>query len=45
MRFQLLGSRSQYPADIAADFEQPMGAVDDLAYMFEYVRDSRNRQR
>ena len=42
VRFQVLGSRSLYPEEIAEDFEQPFGQFDDASYLFSYVHDSRN---
>ncbi len=42
VRFQFLGSRTQYWDDVAEDFEQPLGEFDDLSYQVSYVHDSRN---
>ncbi len=42
VRFQFLGSKSQYPDDVAEDFEQPLGEFDDMSYLLSYVHDSRS---
>ena len=42
IRFQFLGSRSQYPDEVAEDFEQPLGQFDDMSYLLSYFHDSRN---
>jgi hypothetical protein len=42
VRFQILASQSEYPREIAADFEQPFGSFDDLAIRMDYDHSSRN---
>ena len=42
IRFQVLGSQSLYPDEIAEDFDQPMGDFDGQSYLLSYVHDSRN---
>ncbi|MDX1385593.1 MAG: DUF5916 domain-containing protein, partial [Thermoanaerobaculia bacterium] len=42
INFQLIASETEYPADVAADFEQPAGTLSDSAFRFEYDRSARN---
>ncbi len=42
IRFQFLGSRTEYPAQIAEDFEQPTGNISDLAYTLRYNHNERD---
>jgi hypothetical protein len=42
LRFQALGSRTEYPAEIAAAFDQPAGSLEDHALFFSYNRDARD---
>ena len=42
VKFQILGSRSQYPNEMAEDFEQPLGEFDDTSYLLSYLHDSRS---
>ena len=41
-RFQLLGSETEYPTEIAEDFDQPTGAFSDTAMLVAYNYDTRN---
>jgi hypothetical protein len=42
IQLQLMGSSSQYPDDVAADFGQPGGTLEDYFLAFEYDHDARN---
>ncbi len=42
VRVQVLGSRTEYPAEIVADFGQPAGAFDDHALLLTYDHLSRD---
>ncbi len=42
LRFQLLGSRTEYPAEIVAELDQPAGELEDHALFFSYNHDSRD---
>ena len=44
LRFQVLGSQSLYPDEIAEDFDQPTGSFSDQAYLLAYSHNSRNWQ-
>ena len=39
--FQVLGSSTEYPTQVAIDYSQPFGSFSDQAYKFEYDYDSR----
>lgn len=42
LRFQALGSRTEYPDEIVAEFDQPAGELADHALYFSYNHDSRD---
>lgn len=42
IRFQVLASRTEYPSQVALDFDQPTGSFDDDALQLGYDRDARN---
>ncbi|MDQ1348707.1 MAG: hypothetical protein QG573_2083 [Acidobacteriota bacterium] len=42
LRFQALGSRTEYPAEIVEAYDQPAGELSDHALYFSYNRDSRD---
>ena len=42
LRFQALGSRTEYPAEIVADYDQPAGPMTDNALYLSYNHDSRD---
>ena len=42
IRVQVLGSQTEYPADIVDEFDQPEGEISDVAYRIRYNRDSRD---
>jgi hypothetical protein len=42
VRFQYLDSRTEYPADVAAEFAQPLGELRGDALRLEYLYSSRN---
>ena len=42
LRFQALGSRTEYPAAIAAAYDQPAGSLEDHALYLSYNRDARD---
>ncbi|NQT27793.1 carbohydrate binding family 9 domain-containing protein [candidate division KSB1 bacterium] len=42
IRFQVSGSRTQYPDSIVANFDQPESEFDGMAYQFYYGHDTRN---
>ena len=42
IRFQGLTSRTEYPTDVAAEFEQPEGGFSDHAVQIRYGHDARN---
>ncbi len=42
LEFQLLGSRTRYPEVVAREFDQPIGAFDDLALGISYRHQERN---
>jgi len=42
LSFQVLGSQTEYPSDIAADFDQPGGRFDGSAIVARYSHDSRS---
>jgi hypothetical protein len=42
LEFQILGSRTRYPEAVARDFDQPIGAFDDLALGISYRHQERN---
>ena len=42
VRYQVLGSQSQYPTEIAEDYDQPLGSIADQAFMLSYTHDARN---
>jgi len=42
VRFQVLGSRTEYPGEVAADFGQPAGSFDDLAWRLRYNHGERD---
>lgn len=44
VRFQIMGSQSIYPDEIAEDYDQPLGEFDGQSYLLSYVHDSRNWQ-
>ena len=39
---QVLGSQTEYPLEIAEDYDQPEGEISDLAYQLRYSRNSRD---
>ncbi len=42
LRFQALGSRTEYPAEIVEAYDQPAGQLEDHALYFSYNHDSRD---
>lgn len=42
VRFQMLGSESRYPDDIADEYDQPAGGFEDWAWLVSYVHEARN---
>ena len=42
LTFQLLGSSTRYPGEVASEFGQPEGSFDDVAASVSYRHDSRN---
>jgi hypothetical protein len=42
IEFQVLGSRTEYPLEIAEEFEQPEESFSDTAYRLEYEHEARN---
>lgn len=42
IRFQVMGSQSIYPDEIAEDYDQPLGDFDGQSYLLSYLHDSRN---
>ena len=44
VRFQIMGSQSIYPDEIAEDYDQPLGEFDGQSYLLSYVHDSSLRK-
>jgi hypothetical protein len=42
VRFQVLGSRTEYPGDVVAELDQPAGSFDDLAWRVRYNHGERD---
>ncbi len=42
VRFQYLASRTRYPDELAAEFQQPTGSFEDRAFRLAYDHDARN---
>ena len=42
LRFQVLTSETEYPLDVATEFDQPRGSFSDTAYQIRYDHNTRN---